>query len=229
MNVQSKSARVFLELIVRSAPSREEMKTWSVHFTKSSQLTLCFCRTCTLSCTICTTYRGARRRLVPFGRCVFAFHRLRLVARHRPRRLRPRLSPGILYFFLSFFFLPLPVGIRHHGPYRMNPFSARLSLPKWCGCSLHNTVMTRRSKVAWPVPQLRGKIAIARCVVCVRRRGPAVAGVCGIHWQGFRLEINLFAPQTALKMRCFLIFRNFWTVFCMCIICQIIFKLRYCK
>lgn len=36
---------------------------------------------------------------------------------------------------------------------------------------VHNVVMTRRSKVAWPVPQLRGKIAIARCIVCVRRRG----------------------------------------------------------
>lgn len=33
-----------------------------------------------------------------------------------------------------------------------------------CG-PVHNAVMTPRSKVTWPVPQLRGKIALARCVV----------------------------------------------------------------
>lgn len=36
---------------------------------------------------------------------------------------------------------------------------------------VHNVVMTRRSKVVWPVPQLRRKIAIARCIVFVWEEG----------------------------------------------------------
>lgn len=30
---------------------------------------------------------------------------------------------------------PLPVGIKHHRPYKINPFSAHDSPPKWCGSS----------------------------------------------------------------------------------------------
>lgn len=123
------------------------------------------------------------------------------------RPLLYRLWWRFLYTFFFFCYWPLPVGIKHHRPYKINPFSAHDSPPKWCGCSpgpVHNVVMTHRSKVAWPVPQLRGKIAIARCIVCVRRRGQQWPVYTEYIDVGFAWREN-FHPtmiQKALKVHC---------------------------
>lgn len=86
---------------------------------------------------------------------------------------------------------------------------------------VHNVVMTRRSKVVWPVPQLRRKIAIARCIVFVWGRGPAVTSLYIDIWgENFRPKMIQNASKTANVVCC-----TYWILFELSV--QWYFKYKY--
>lgn len=61
---------------------------------------------------------------------------------------------GVFFVLLyTFWYRPLPVGIKHHRPYKINQFSAHDSPPKWCGCS------PRPGAQCGNDPQVKGRLA----------------------------------------------------------------------
>lgn len=89
--------------------------------------------------------------------------------------------PLLQRLWWSFFFSSIRFGTGHFqlvssttGHTKLINFLRTTPLPNGAAAlrgPVHNVVMTRRSKVVWPVPQLRRKIAIARCIVFVWEEG----------------------------------------------------------
>lgn len=96
---------------------------------------------------------------------------------------------------------PLPVGIKHHRPYKINPFSAHDSPPKWCGCS------PRPGAQCGNDPQVKGRLASSsikgkdcNCTMhrLCEKKGPAVTGIYGIYWYRICLKRKL-SPHNDTK------------------------------
>lgn len=128
----------------------------------------------------------------------------------------------------TFWYRPLPVGIKHHRPYKINQFSAHDSPPKWCGCS------PRPGAQCGNDPQVKGRLASSsikekdcNCTMhrfCVRGRGPAVTSlyidICG---ENFHPRMIQNASKAANVACC-----SYWIFFFQLSV-QWYFKYKYSK